>query len=284
MFVRDGRTLPFVPVTLASQDAIRAHVPKRRPYAVATYIALLEFANDDRADRVAVTQRDIVERVGAGRTTVQTALADLQTAGVIRVVERRHGASRVENEYVIVEPEDARDESDTPARHTGDPRPPHGRLTQEHEEGEGRARAKAKIPEDFPPSLRPHLERVYVILRAVARERPNTPAIVPMALARVLMARPHKCLVKEAHDYAAWCAEKGYPHRNIVSGYRNRLDNSPTIARVEVMPEHEQPGQASANVTPIRGGRYDARAAKAEREASREAAARRLLAQQQPSV
>lgn len=162
------------------------------------------------------------------------------------------------------------------------PMPPEPSL--EPSKGEKAARAKAKIPEDFPPSLRPHLERVYVILRAVAQERPNTPAIVPMALARVLMARPHKCLVKEAHDYAAWCAEKGYPHRNIVSGYRNRLDNSPTIAGVEVMPEREQPGQASANVTPIRGGRYDARAAKADREASREAAARRLLAQQQPSA
>jgi hypothetical protein len=119
MFVRDGRTLPFVPVTIAAMEAIRA-LPKRRPYAIATYMALLEFANEDRSDRVALAQREIVARVGAGRTTVQTALDDLQSVGVLRIVERVHGNARVENEYVVIEPSD---ESDTLARDTGDPSP-----------------------------------------------------------------------------------------------------------------------------------------------------------------
>jgi hypothetical protein len=150
MFVRDGRTLPFVPVTVASQEAIRRHVPKRRPYAVATYIALLEFANEDRSDRAAVTQRNIVERVGAGRTTVQAALVDLQAAGVLRVIERHHGASRIENEYIVVEPSNGRDESDTPARHTSDPRPPHEQLTQELVEERGeRERPRANVDAIF---------------------------------------------------------------------------------------------------------------------------------------
>jgi hypothetical protein len=38
MFVRDGRTLPFIPVTAAALEAIRRATPKRRPYAVTTYM------------------------------------------------------------------------------------------------------------------------------------------------------------------------------------------------------------------------------------------------------
>lgn len=125
MFVRDGRTLPFVPVTVAAMEAIREHVTKGRPYAVATYLALLEFANEDRSDRVALSQREIVERVGASRSTVQAALAALQGAGVLRITERIHGNARVENEYVVIEPatDGERAESCTPARETGDPPP-----------------------------------------------------------------------------------------------------------------------------------------------------------------
>lgn len=128
VFVRDGRTLPFIPVTLAAMTAIREHTPKRRPYAVTTYMALLEFANEDRTDRVAITQRDLVERVGASRSTVQGALGDLQSAGVLAVIERAHGNARIENEYVIVEPQGKGALSGTPARVTGDPRPSHGQL------------------------------------------------------------------------------------------------------------------------------------------------------------
>lgn len=131
VFVRDGRTLPYIPVTVAALEAIRTATPKRRPYAITTYMALLEFANEDRTDRVALSQRILVERVGASRTTVQAALADLQGAGVLRVVERVHGNARVENEYVVIEPAERSATSFTPARDTGDPRPPHGQRTQE---------------------------------------------------------------------------------------------------------------------------------------------------------
>src|SRR5690349_5545463 len=102
IFVRDGRTLPWVPVTVEALAAIREHTPKGRPYAVATYMALLEFANEARGDRMALAQREIVERVGASRSTVQTALSALTGAGVLLVLERIHGNARVENEYVIV--------------------------------------------------------------------------------------------------------------------------------------------------------------------------------------
>jgi hypothetical protein len=55
---------------------------------------------------------------------VQTALTDLADASVLEVHEQRHGTSRVENEYVIVEPPWPSATDDTPAREKGDPRPP----------------------------------------------------------------------------------------------------------------------------------------------------------------
>lgn len=136
IFVRDGRTLPFIPVTTAALAAIREHVKRGRPYATATYIALLELANEERTDRVAVSQREIVERVGAGRTTVQAALGDLEAAGVLVVNARVHATGRLENEYVVVEP-DATNPTPSPATRAGvarqasRPRPPHGQRTQE---------------------------------------------------------------------------------------------------------------------------------------------------------
>lgn len=292
VFVRDGRTLPYVPVTIASQQAIRKHVPKRRPYAVATYVALLEFANDDRTDRVAVTQRDIVQRVGAGRTTVQAALTDLQAAGVLRVIERTHGASRIENEYVIVEPSEERDESDTPARDTGDPRPPHGQLTKEGEETkEGSARASKTdvVPDDFPDKLRPHAREVMRVLRSVAADR-GSRRVTTRAVALTIAARPHKPLVRAAHDCAAWIADHPeVPCIDVVSRYRRWLDREPDLEAIERLADDGTPTgavrQHPPGVTPIHAaGRYDARAAKAQREAEREAAAMRVLSLQQEGI
>jgi hypothetical protein len=112
IFVRDGRTLPYVPVTIAALDAVRAtcEMPRKGgerrsyPHALATYMALLELANNDRADRVAVTQRDLSEKAMASRSTIQAALGDLEEAGVVVKREQIHGRARVENEYVVVEP------------------------------------------------------------------------------------------------------------------------------------------------------------------------------------
>jgi biotin operon repressor len=123
IFVRDGRTLPFIPVSIAALRRIRASCEKR-VYATATYMALLELANEDRTDRIAITQKLLADRVGAGRTTVQAAITDLEQAGLLQITERNHGGQRLENEYIVVEPDD---ESDTPARHTSKGRSRHGR-------------------------------------------------------------------------------------------------------------------------------------------------------------
>jgi biotin operon repressor len=131
IFVRDGRTLPYIPVTIAALQAIRKTCEQRRaddtrrsfPHALATYMALLELANEDRSDRAAVSQKDIGERAGCSRSTVQGAISDLATAGVLDVHERHHGATRVENEYVVIEPAGQSATDCTPARQKGDPRP-----------------------------------------------------------------------------------------------------------------------------------------------------------------
>ncbi len=117
IFVRDGRTLPYLPVTIAALDAIRAtcetprEAGERRsyPHAIAVYMALLELANEARADRVAITQRDLGEKAMASRSAVQSTLSDLQAAGVVEKREQAHGRARIENEYVVVEPAPARE-------------------------------------------------------------------------------------------------------------------------------------------------------------------------------
>lgn len=158
IFARDGRTLPFVPVTIAALDAIRDRCAEPRqdghrrsyPHALATYMALLELSNARRADRVAITQKELAGKAGASRSGIQAALGDLRDAGVLRVFERSHGAARIENEYVVIEPTAG---NDTPAfdesggRLPGErlvrarPSPPSGaRLPMEEEEKEARER------------------------------------------------------------------------------------------------------------------------------------------------
>jgi hypothetical protein len=241
LFVRDGRTLPFVPITVAALTALRERVPKRRPYAVATYVALLELANENRADRVAVTQREITDRVGASRSTVQTALADLVEAGVLVIFERSHGAARIENEYVIVEPDEQGATSDTLARDTGDPRPSHRRLPlEEVEKGKGtRERASSEkpdpreaVPDDFPPELRPHAREVMRVLVSVA-EQHNARKVWPLAVARVVAAHPRHPLVGTAHALAAWAVDPPRPIKDVVGTYRTFLARERELATVE---------------------------------------------------
>jgi biotin operon repressor len=130
IFVRDGRTLPFVPVTLVALRTIREKC-EHRAYAIATYMALLELASDARTDRVATAQKTICDHVGVSRTTVQTALAELKAAGVLEVVEQHHANSRLENVYVVVEPGQKDSAPDAPPLAT--------RATPTREVSEGRS-------------------------------------------------------------------------------------------------------------------------------------------------
>lgn len=250
VFVRDGRTLPFVPVTAAALVAITQHVPTRRlAYARSLYVALLELANEGRGERVAVTRKALGERSGCSRDLVSDLRPLLEQAGVVRIHERAHAGQVLEHEWEVIEPAAPSDGGAVERTPVADSHDPHGyepRLSLEEkktptEKESAQARAKQPIPEDFPSELRPHLERAFVVLREVAREAPHGREVVPMALARTMMARPRKPLVRSAHDYAAWAAGKGYPHRDVVAGYRNWLDSplTPTLAATEVLPEDE---------------------------------------------
>lgn len=149
MFTRDERRLPFVPVTVAAMDAIRAAVPKGRPYATATYMALLELANERRGDRAAVTHAALIEMVGAGRTTIKDALANLVAAGVLELREQTHGRGRIENEYVIVEPPDSGDVvSDTLSRQATDPPSPNGQPVRARPSQPSAAQAEGQTEEE----------------------------------------------------------------------------------------------------------------------------------------
>jgi DNA-binding Lrp family transcriptional regulator len=244
VFVRDGRTLPFVPVTIVAMEAVRAATPKRRPYAVTTYLALLEFANENRADRVALSQREIVERVGASRSTVQTALADLQEAGVLVVNERIHGNARIENEYVIVEPSGDRATSGTPARDTGDPRPSGKQRSLEGKKEEptaSRAHAKPKpdpnaLPDGFPDSMLEPLESVMRSLTFVAESR-GAPAPARASVARAMMKperarKPFASVAEKVEHWSVYGKGQSVQCKDVVARWRDWCDNEPDHAPV----------------------------------------------------
>lgn len=271
MFVRDGRTLPFVPVTLAAMAAIRAAVSRRRPFAVATYVALLELANADRADRVSVTQRQLVEITGAGRTSVQQALADLQEAGVLVVQPRRHGLSRLENEYVVVEPDGgaisdtlARHTGDPLARHTGDPCSPGEQLvTKSYKEPSALPSAPARepapakdpresLPNGFPAELRPHAKAVYRLLREVA-EQHGSRRVWPLQMGRLMMRNSKRPLVARAHDLHEWAVDPGRRVKDVLATYRTFLSDAPQLEGFEVLDEEGRPAARPAGNVVVLG-------------------------------
>lgn len=108
LFARDGRRLPFVPVTLAALAAIAAaaeDAPGRRlAYARSLYLALLELANEGRGDRVPVSRKVLGERSGCSRDLVSDLRPLLEAAGVVVVRERAHHGQTLEHEWVVVEP------------------------------------------------------------------------------------------------------------------------------------------------------------------------------------
>lgn len=272
MFARDGRTLPFVPVTVAAMAAIRDATPKRRPYATATYVALLELCNEERTERVAISVPMLAERVGAGRTAVKTALVDLRAAGVVEVREQFHGRGQIENEYMVIEPSQEGAQSDTPGRettdppgrHTTGPRSPHDRPARAHdprsteeelqEEGEEtRARTtddctrndpREQAPRGFPDELRPHAREVLHILTAVA-EQHGAKRVWPLEVGRAIMARPRHPLVATAHDLAGWAVDSKRPVKDVVATYRTFLGRERELAATEHLANDGTPAQPS---------------------------------------
>lgn len=119
--------------------------------------------------------------------------------------------------------------------------PPEPSLETVHAGKQERARVNGNgrpdpetIPDDFPAELRPHARAVLPILRTVA-EQHNAKAVPAGALARVIMGRPRKPLVKAAHDFAAW-ATTSRKLRDVTAAYRNWLDRESDLAGPEQLP------------------------------------------------
>jgi hypothetical protein len=236
IFVRDGRTLPFVPVTLAALAALDEIPMRRRAYARSLYLAILELANEARGGSTAVSRKELGDRAGCSRELVSDLGPLLVDAGVVEIVERHHGAQRLENEWVVVEPEVP---TPVPARH--DPRAAQAQQSLEgEEEGKGtRERASSEkpdpresVPDDFPPELRPHAREVMRVLVSVA-EQHNARKVWPLAVARVVAAHPRHPLVGTAHALAAWAVDPPRPIKDVVGTYRTFLARERELATVE---------------------------------------------------
>ena len=127
---------------------------------------------------------------------------------------------------------------------------------QGKDEGSGE---KDALPADFPGELLPHLRAVFKVLRDLS-VRHNAKAVGVRSLALVVMGRPHKPLVKAAHDFAAWADGSGQRRRDVVSGYRNWLDRENDLAGFEDLDAN---GRPAARVVPIGAPREPGRFNKA---------------------
>lgn len=255
MFVRDGRTLPFVPVTSAALAAITAAVPARRiAYARSLYLALLELANDNRADRAAVTRKVLGERSGCSRDLVSDLRPLLEAAGVVRVHERTHGGQVLEHEWVVVEPVAAGDggaEERTPVAASHDPLGHGPRLSLEEEEESGRTLKKARAREDaFPDDLPPELEAAAIeagkVLKRTALTRKQPKAVTRAAVGHAVLTYADRDHVQVAREVEGWLLHgrgASKPCRDVVARFRNFLANADARAAPAL----------AGNVAPLHG-------------------------------
>lgn len=264
-FVRDGRTLPFVPVTADATGAIRQACegqPRRLAYARSLYLALLELANQDRTDRVAVSRRALGEMGGCSRELVSELRPLLEGAGVVLVQERSHGGQVLEHEWVLVEPPGApsglNDTHPTSGGHNG--RVAEAQQPLEGEKGRTKGasaqaharKAAQQVPDDFPNELRPHAREVMRVLRSVA-EQHSAREVTALAVARVCMGYPRHPLVQTAHDFASWAADPPRPIKDVVGSYRTWIKRERPLAATERL-NGEAPAQPPAAVVPLRRG------------------------------
>ena len=283
LFVRDGRTLPFVPVTIAALDAIRATCETPRaggerrsyPHALATYMALLELANEARADRVAVTQRDLGEKAMASRSAVQAALGDLQDAGVVVKREQVHGRARIENEYVVVEPEQRSEAQETAPSPLSDagvasdrrrsagarPSPPSGARARKPVEGEEARDARPPIEHRLPDDLPTYLHEAAItagrVLHRAAKARGQKRVVMLEAVGRAVGQRPtkdHVAIAEAVEHWLCWGNGQKAPCADIVARFRSFMADAPDVRLPNGSPLAQSPSSAG-NVHPIHGRR-----------------------------
>lgn len=76
--------------------------PTLGPYGIAVYICLCR--HTDRAECTFVGQRTIATEIGAGRTSVNQAVAKLRELGLIDVEDRTDEHGRTTSTYTLLEP------------------------------------------------------------------------------------------------------------------------------------------------------------------------------------
>lgn len=108
---------------------------------------------------------------------------------------------------------------------------------------EEQQRDELQIPGDFPDELRPHLDAVDRTLTDLAKRR-RAKAVSRISLANVLMGRPHKPLVRAAHDCAGYWDGKASGPKDVVAAYRNWLDRTDDLAGVEPVGANGLPGRS----------------------------------------
>jgi hypothetical protein len=234
IFVRDGRTLPFVPVTQAALAAIAERVPvRRRAYARSLYLALLELTNEARDVRAEVSRKRLGERAGCSPDLVSDLSPLLVEAGVVEVHERMHGGERQANEWVVVEPSgspDPRGSQPLPpvaASHDRGGSQPRQQREQETTTENTAARTRAhEVPPDFPDHLRQPLAEVMAHLTFAAEAR-GAPAPSAGAVARAMVKRPRKPHELVAERVAHWLVYgngRRAQCRDLVARWRDWLD------------------------------------------------------------
>lgn len=202
------------------------------------------------------SQRRLAEWCECSERSARLHLRSLEAAGLIDSRPRRRpNGSQTSNEYLLLAPwVTSWPDGEIPRRNApadpadGSPLPGHERpATPRDTASTSRSTATAKsqsapsratadeVPDDFPDELRPHAREVMRVLRDVAERTPHARAVKVAALASVIMARQRKPLVKAAHDYRAWAIGRNYPHRDVVSAYRNWLEREPDLAAVELV-------------------------------------------------
>lgn len=218
------------------------------------YGVILSYAFGGRACTASV--ETLCEDTGIGRTAFFAGVTALRERGLLKV-EKRKSRNGWRNVYVPVakgveitgaDDDEGRSDSDQRVvRETNGgssaTRTQKKKRTEEEAsaDAEAAARASDQLPDDFPEELREHARAVYRVLVSVA-EQHNARAVKPLALGRVLMARPRKPLVRAAHDFGAWAADPPRPIRDVVASYRRWLDNERDLQAVERLP-----GEAPAN-------------------------------------
>lgn len=258
-------------------------------------LALADFAggHDDPYDYAYPAVRTIAERTKVAPRTVQRALAQLESEGLIsQTGEHLWRPGKTTRQWRIGEG----CQSVTPDTGVTQPTPTSTSSTTENsnEEEKGRSESagrpsralaharEAEVPEGFPDELRPHARIVMRVLREAATER-GAQAVTARGVGRALMDYPRKPLVATAVELRAWLldgAGRSRQCRDVVARYRKWLRNEADLAAVERL-EGDRVAGPEAGVVPLR--RRESESDRKARE-KRERTERRMAAAMAPEV